>query len=255
MKFKIHLIILITITLVAITSSLYVIYLLNEDNQQHSIIQAGKILKVENTENIHSSIIYKNDLQEMQNMEEVLGHLRMAQENDLNGNSQLALAHISHAINELQNKRYAAKMPQEYIEHLELLLHIIKSSSMKSPDGFGKNILLIINTIDEIKIINIGQKLMNDQVFQIQTASYLLDLSKREYAMGLSSGNIFETNIEIQDSYAFTKQAQDILKNSFGSKFDTKLDEQIKIIRNVQSQSDLEDSVDSILDELHILLI
>ena len=240
----------IVFVVILVFASLFLIYFLSDKNTQYSIIQEG-VLKERGSINRNISVMYDKNLQEMQNIEEVLGHLRMAQENAQNNNYQLVTAHTSHAINELKNKQYAAKTPQDYLDHLELLLYMIKSSDLKSIDNFEKNIQVVRTAIHEIKISKVGEKLINDKKFQIQTAIYLLELSKIEYGIGLKSGSTFETNVEIQDAYAFTKQAQDILKNSIGNIFTIELDKQIKIIQDVKSLKELEDSMNSTLDKLY----
>ena len=220
---------------------------------EYQIINKIEGIILENILDVDYLIAYQKDLQEMQNIEEVLGHLRMAEEHAQNNNSQLAIAHISHAINELQNKQHASNIPQDYMDQLLLLLHITNSFNNYPIEDFDKNIHIVRAAINEIKIINIGEKMMNDQRFQVQTAKYLLELSKTEYVIGLRAGGIFETNIEIQDAYAFTKQAQNILKNSMDDNLDYRLEEQIKMIQNLKPIDDFEGYVDSTIEGLQRL--
>lgn len=238
---------------ISILGMFSVIYYLNENNIQYFLVQGGK-LGVEASTNTNTSIIYQNDLQEMKNIEEVLGHLRIAKIHANNGNSQFTNVHISHAINELQHKQYATKIPQEYLDQLTSLLIMVKSSDKTSIEKFDENIIIITDVINEIKIKSVGEKLMNNPIFQIQTAIYLLELSKSEYALGIQAGNDFENNVEIQDAYAFTLQAQSILKNSMGDKLDSKFDKPSKMIQNVESVKKVEKSVDDVINELSTLL-
>lgn len=149
-------------------------------------------------------------------IDEISSHLQSAQANYDLDRKTMAISHIDHADNKIHEKLNSDYLfNEDHLEHLHMSTHLIKN--IKN-DVTKSSYTLQINAVEKVLrtvvMSYIGNNLTNDQKFQKQSIVNLLEKSMEEYNEGIEIDLPFESNIELQDAFSFTKQARSILNES-----------------------------------------
>lgn len=154
------------------------------------------------------------------NVEQIIGHIQMAEFNKNSGNDSLALAHTLHPIEEVftlitlplndtddtLNNTYANSL-------LSLPNLVVGDNNTNTSKEFETAISQAIGLSDKVIAKVIPDNVMENTNHNITVINDLLKLSSEEYAEGVQNGQIILL-IEYQDASAFVNRAFSLFNNT-----------------------------------------
>jgi hypothetical protein len=165
------------------------------------------------------------------NIEQIIGHIKMAEFNKNANNNTLAYNHTSHPIEEVLSiitiplSNEDKKLNDTYFKDLYALSGLVASSSSSSSaaaaaesnktskEEFNKQAQSSIELSNKVIKTVIPAKILNNTNHNITVIQDLLNTSKEEYGEGVQNGKIVKI-LEYQDGIAFMNRAYDIFNNT-----------------------------------------
>jgi hypothetical protein len=152
------------------------------------------------------------------NLEYIRGHLAQAVANKQAGNSELAIAHAGHPVEEVYSliegelAEHNADLNEELGEALTDLANQINGVSVQQVQTEVAN---INSLLDGAETAVISESERSDPAFNARVAIAVLDTAEHEYQEAVEDGEIVEM-VEYQDSTAFIAQAEAIFTSIQG---------------------------------------
>jgi len=201
----------------------------------------------------YGMMTYDEKVSSYQRLHEINSHIVASEENFEKGNTKMAMQHLSHPIEEVFDFLHFDKFHNnDYSQKLQLTLFLLRNTSMDiDVKQYTEQISTIREILDEGKEIISSDPEMNPIDLEIQSAVYLLDVAKLEYAHGLETNMPYDDNIEYQDSYAQSEMAERILKrlDSTHQKGDI-FDKYFIALDTAYANSGTLKEIDSIIDKI-----
>ena len=159
------------------------------------------------------------------NIEQIIGHIKMAEFNKNANNNTLAYNHTSHPIEEVLSvitiplSNEDKKLNDTYFKDLYTLSSLVTSSTPSSAESnksskeeFNKQAQSSIELSNKVIETVVPAKILNNTNHNITVIQDLLNTSKEEYGEGVQNGKIVKI-LEYQDGIAFMNRAYDIFNN------------------------------------------
>jgi hypothetical protein len=160
------------------------------------------------------------------NIEQIIGHIKMAEFNKNANNNTLAYNHTSHPIEEVLSvitiplSNEDKKLNDTYFKDLYTLSSLVVSSSPSpaesnktSKEEFNKQAQSSIELSNKVIETVVPAKVLNNTNHNTTVIQDLLNTSKEEYGEGVQNGKIVKI-LEYQDGLAFMNRAYDIFNNT-----------------------------------------
>jgi hypothetical protein len=162
------------------------------------------------------------------NIEQIIGHIKMAEFNNNVNNNTLAYNHTSHPIEEVLSiitiplSNEDKKLNDTYFKDLYALSGLVASSfsssssaesNKTSKEEFNKQAQSSIELSNKVIKTVIPAKILNNTNHNITVIQDLLNTSKEEYGEGVQNGKMVKI-LEYQDGIAFMNRAYDIFNNT-----------------------------------------
>ncbi len=153
-------------------------------------------------------------------IQEVIGHIKKAIYNKINGDDKLAFAHIRHPIDELlptitiplnnTNK----KLNNTYVTGLSKLSDdTLPGNNNVTKEEFIKNAQSYIDLSNKVIDNVIPLSVLKNPNHNVTVIQNLLKQSVQEYGEGVEKGKVIDI-LELQDAQAFVNGAQDVFNNT-----------------------------------------
>jgi hypothetical protein len=225
-----------------------------------AIVTIFAILMFTSMGTTNAELSYDNQLEFVNSIEEIRGHILAAEKNIELGNSEQATLHLSHPIDVLyEDISTKLKTNSKINEKLEFSLNILKNTKTDvTADFFDQQAIEIFKVLDETKLVFIPGDTQNDSVFKLNTITNLLEMSKIHYDLGIQSNDELIKKVFFDDSCAFVWRAQEILESIDDMELDLKYKIELKLIKTLQSISNNQPLVeittqfDNIIDDIEI---
>ena len=153
------------------------------------------------------------------NIEQIIGHIEMAEENKNNNNNTLAYTHTTHPIEEVVGlitiplNNTDPKLNDTYFNELYSLSNLASPSNNTTKEEFSKQAQSSTDLSNKVIATVIPAKTLNDTNHNITVIQDLLTTSQEEYTEGVKDGKIINM-LEYQDGSAFIHRANDIFNNT-----------------------------------------
>ncbi|MGN6615124.1 MAG: hypothetical protein ACTHKC_08780 [Candidatus Nitrosocosmicus sp.] len=157
------------------------------------------------------------------NIEQIIGHIKMAEFNKNNNNNTLAYNHTSHPIEEVLSlvtipiNNADKKLNETYSKDLYALSALVNpalpTSASTTKEGFSKQAQSSIDLSNKVIQTVIPAKTLNTTNHNITVIQNLLNTSKGEYEEGVKDGKIISM-LEYQDGTAFMDRAYFLFNNT-----------------------------------------
>jgi hypothetical protein len=198
------------------------------------------------------------------NIEQIIGHIKMAEFNKNANNNTLAYNHTSHPIEEVLSiitiplSNADKKLNDTYFRDLYALSSLVASSSSSaaesnktSKEEFNKQAQSSIEISNKIIKTVVPAKILNNTNHNITVIQDLLNTSKEEYGEGVQNGKIVKI-LEYQDGIAFMNRAYDIFNNTKTISTNREaISELFGNLTKTTEQQENSDKVNQIIDEIN----
>src|SRR3954453_15202413 len=199
------------------------------------------------------------------NIEQISGHVKMAEFNKNINNNTLAYNHTSHPIEEVLSlvtipiSNIDKKLNDTYFKYLYALSALVNpslpSSTSTTKEDFSKQAQSSIDLSNAVIKTVIPAKTLNTTNHNVTVIQNLLNTSKGEYEEGVKDGKIISM-LEYQDGTAFMDRAY-ILFNNTKSIADGNRQEASEMFSNLTQSTKQQknpDEINKIIDEINIEL-
>jgi 3-dehydroquinate dehydratase len=198
------------------------------------------------------------------NIEQIIGHIKMAEFNKNLNNNTLAYNHTSHPIEEVLSiitiplNNEDKKLNDTYFKDLYTLSSLVASSSPSSgefnktsKEEFNKQAQGSIELSNKVIKTVIPAKILNNTNHNITVIQDLLNTSKDEYGEGVQNGKIVKI-LEYQDGIAFMNRAYDIFNSTKTIANDRKaISDLFGNLTKTTEQQETSNKVNKIIDEIN----
>ena len=251
--------ILFTVTMVAIASIVYTSTTNSPLLPQASYYTSFAQIQSNNTQQSkNNGITNYEDFNA--NIEQIIGHIKMAEFNKNMNNNTLAYNHTSHPIEEVLSivtipiSNVDEKLNDTYFKDLYALSALVNPSSPLSTsttkEAFSKHAQSSIDLSNEVIKTVIPAKTLNTTNHNVSVIQNLLNTSKEEYEEGIKDGKIISM-IEYQDGIAFMDRAYYLFNNTNSIVNDR---QEVSDLFSNLTQSNLQqknpDEINKIIDEI-----
>ncbi len=164
----------------------------------------------------NQALASEEDTDFVMNAEFIKGHLEQAVANKQDGNTELAIAHAGHPVEEVyalieeELEEHDSALNEELGGALTAFANQINDLSVQQVQDEVSN---INSLLDEAEAAVISESKKSDPIFNAMVANAVLETAEHEYEEAVENGEIVEM-VEYQDSTAFIARAQAIFESA-----------------------------------------